>query len=254
MYYSPLVVFSTVVLGLAELDLSNSIPIDGLDSLPGLFDDNTSSSLLFNDDDELSTTTTMAATLSNLCAAVVAPDDLSSISDEPSLFSRRENNNGAECLPPVDIGAETFPLFETPVDTLENILPLKGQSDDEDMVSPRYPGLLPDGEQGIYNPGELRKAGWRPYRPMSVEFPQNEDDCKVLTRFRGSFPWELCCDGSFRQSVNPPLSDLYKQRLAQVDWWTKLFYEDEYAIFCTCKFMNQQKAVFGKVFPTEIHR
>ena len=238
MYLSLLLVCCTAVFIRERLILSVSFSTDDLDSLPLLFDDSASSSLsLFNDDDEFSTTTT-AATLPNSCAAVgFLDDDLSLSQDETNLLSRRRDSSAAECLPPVNIGADTLQLFEAPWDSLENaVMPLKGQIPDDDPPPPPagYPGLLSDGE-GDYNPEDLEEAGYRPYQgAVRVEVPPESSTCAGLTFLRGLFTWELCCDGAYY--AREAASEFDREALKQVDWWTRWNQDAAVIKFCICTF------------------
>lgn len=245
MYHSLLLISSAVFFILGQPVYSMSLPSDDLDSLPVLFDDSTSSSSLFNDEDEFSTSRTAAIDF-NSCGAVAAPDDLSLSPDETNLFSRREDNS-AECLPPVNIGADTLQLFEAPLDSLENtILPFKGQIPDDPSPGV-YPGRLPDGERGNYDSEEIRKAGWQPYEgAVRQQVPPPSDDCERLTSFRGRFPWELCCDS--RYYAVEPSDEPERDALAMVDAWTRRN-EDVAIIFdCICMFSNNEEGVFRKSF------
>lgn len=184
MYYLPLV--SSIVVLLLRLVLSFSIPIDDLESNALLYDD-TQPSLFLAEDNEFLTTADEA--LLNPCAA--AQDDLSFTQEGTNLFSREV---GAQCLPPVNIGAETLQLFEESFDSLESIiLPLKREtSDDPPPVG--FPGRLPDGEKGDVDLKTLENLGWQPYTgPVGFEAPDNSN-CEELTRHRGNFKLELCCN------------------------------------------------------------
>ena len=235
-----------------QLVLSISFPTDDLDALSPLFgDDASSSSSLFtddlslNNDDEFSTTT-IAGTAPNSCAAVAPSGDLSLSQDDTSLVSRDENN-GAECLPPVNIGAATLELFETPLDSLENtVFPLKGQTSDDSLPG-GYPGLLPDGERGSVDPQEMGNEGWKPYEgDVRVEIPPQSRACAQLTFLRGIFTWELCCDSAYYGYE--PSSESERSVLARVDFWSKRNQNIAVIFNCICTFLNNHGECFPKVF------
>lgn len=245
MYHPPLPAFSVAVFVLEQLVLSNSFLMDGLDSLPVVFD-NTPSSSLFTDDDEVSTTT-MAETLPNLCATVAPPDGLSFTQEDTNLFSRRRRDSNPACLPPVNIGAETLHLFENPSDTLENILlPLNVQNPDDSSGSP---GLSSEnGEQG--NDEDLNAQGWQPYRgKVHYEEPSESKTCKELTAHRGNFILELCCIDLYAGPLPFSPDRYYLEDYEQVDAWTRS--NEDFAAVYTCAgtFMSNQEAVFKNSLP-----
>lgn len=213
MYCSVLLVPSIFVFVLGQFVFSISIPMDDVNS-PSLFFDSTPSSSVFSDDDEFSstttTTTTTAETLPNFCAAVADPDGLSYTQGDMNLFSRR-SENGAACLPPVNIGAEALQLFERPLDLLENIvLPLKEQNSDDSSFG--YPGIFLPGDRGNLNIEDTEKSGWQPYTgEVRYDIPKS-NDCKRLTAQRGNFDFELCCDNVYAElPFNQILSNAYRQ-------------------------------------------
>ena len=165
--------------------LTLSLPADDLNSDTLLFDTEPSP---FLDSNELLTTD---AALSNPCA----PQDDLSLTEGTNLFSREE---GAQCLPPVNIGADASQLFDNPLDLLEkNILPLNGDENSDDSSPFQYPGLLPGGDTGNYNAEDAEKQGWQPYTgPVHI---QGSDDvnCRSLSAISGEYPYELCCDGLY---------------------------------------------------------
>lgn len=190
--YSLPVVYSILVF-LGRLVYSISLSTDDSDFNEFWFDDSVQPFLEAADEDDFlstTTTTTSDATLGNPCVAINDQD--------MNLFSRADG--GPQCLPPVNIGAETLHLFEAPFDTLNNvILPLEENTQTPDPTPPdavpplRYPGLLPEGEEGQYDPGTLRMQGYQPYTgPMHYE--QENNDCEELTAQYGSYPHEVCCD------------------------------------------------------------
>lgn len=195
MYYS-LPFYSSLVIFLGRLVLTISIlnPTDDLESTL-LLSDSTSpppSQFLADDNEFLSTTTD--ASLPDSCDAAAAQDDLSSTQEGTNLFSRQ---TGAQCLPPVNIGADTLQLFEAPLDSLESIIfPLKGETSD-DPPPAEFPGLLPGGEQGDLDLEKLESLGWQPYAgAVHFEAPENSA-CPELTAHRGDFRLELCCNAMY---------------------------------------------------------
>lgn len=204
-------VFLTVLI-LTRFDFSISSPIDDLNSDPLLFDSTQSSSPFFADDNEVLTTD---ATLPNACSA--AQNDLSLTPDQTNLFSRRDNiDDDDQCLPPVKIGTEpligteALQLFESPLNSLQNlVLPPKGQTSD-DPPQTGYPGLVGDDEKG-----SLDETGWKSYAgPVGVE----QDDSSFCTEWTspwGNYPIELCCDGQYMEYLPIAASDM--AILARVD-------------------------------------
>lgn len=219
MYYSVLFVSSIVVFVLTSLGFSDSIPLDDLDSSTFLFDGTPSSSLFTDDDDFLTTTTTTttAETLPDLCAADAASNDLSfTQSDETNLFSRSPEN-GAACLPPVNIGAESLQLFKDPLNLLENtLLPFKGQNSDDPSGSS---GLPPSGEsERRVNSENKNQQGWQPYTGgVKYDIPDSES-CRELTAARGDYHVELCCDSAY---AGPPTDGVVRMRLRMADSTTR---------------------------------
>lgn len=220
--------FSVVLLGRFVLSISN--PSDDLESNALLFD-STDPSLFLTDDEtnDFLTTPITDAALLNPCAA--AQDDLSFTEGGPNLFSRED---GPQCLPPVNIGADTLHLFENPLDSLENtILPFKGQNSDGQPPS-IYPGRLPDGEDGSVNWGDMRDLGWKPYRgPVRIESPQSSD-CLSLTAHLGNYPVEVCCDGTHAGEPEGPID---RSRMTQVDPLTISNQQFAMCYYCICMFL-----------------
>lgn len=215
--YIPSLVFSTFLF-LPRFGFS-----DDANSDPLLFDidiDSTQPSSPFfteNNNEFL----TADPTLPNACAA--PHDDLSFTPDQTNLFSRGNNND--ECLPPVQIGTEALHLFESPLDSLENlVLPFKGQSSD-DPSPPSYPGLVPDGGLGSFD-----EEGFQPYAGAVRVEPKDDSTCKDYTDPWGDYPIELCCDGEYmgREAI----SDGSKAILATVD--ARTVANQDYAVIYHC--------------------
>ena len=200
MHCLPIVYCILVFLGLIVCSISLST--DDFDFNELLLDDSVQPFLGAEDENDFWSTTTSDATLGNPCLAT-NDQDMNQEEDAMSLFSRADG--GPQCLPPVNIGAETLQLFEAPFDTLNNfILPLNENTQAPDPPPPgesppgalpplRYPGLLPEGETGQFNREDLEKQGYRPYTgPMYYE--KEKDTCEELTALYGSYPHEVCCD------------------------------------------------------------
>ena len=204
-----LALISSLVVFLGQLVFSISIPTDDLGSNTLFFDDTLvfdstqPSSPLFTDDNEFWVTDD--AILSNPCAA--AQDDLSFTQEETNnIFSR--DDGAAQCLPPVNIGADPLQLFEMPLDSLESIiLPLQEETPDDPFV-PGYPGRLPDGEKGDYDPDDLKSQGWQPFTGAVHYEPPDSPACREISAYRGNFRYELCCNGKYvqRHTSTAPLS------------------------------------------------
>lgn len=186
--------------------------------------DSTQASPLFTDDNDL--LTTAEAISSNPCAPV--QNDQSFTEGGTNLFSRED---GLECLPPVNIGAETLHLFETPLNSLENIvLPKKGETSDDSPPLFGYPGLLPDGEEGIYNSEDLNELGREPYMgPVRYEAPES-NNCPGLTDILGTYNIEVCCDGLY--VGYEAQTDETRRILAHIDEDT--VENQEYAVVYNC--------------------
>ena len=139
------------------------------------------------------------------------PDQLSltnvnANAETSDLFSR--DDPGAQCLPPVNIGAEALQLFESPLNTLENsILPLKDET-------PLGPSSIPD--QAIDDPDN---PGWKLYRgpvhfvdPLGPEtgpvYNKNFDNqnCALMTGSSLTFVYEVCCNSRLA-SPQPTLAN-----------------------------------------------
>lgn len=174
---------------------------------------------------------TTDATLPNACAAALGTQD------DTKLFFRRDNNN-AQCLPPVQIGTETLKLFESPLDSLENLVdPLKGQTSDDDLFEPAYKGLVPDDQEGSFD-----DIGWQPYTGAVRVEQDGQSTCKEWTSAWGDYPIELCCDGEYMG--REARSDVARSRLATVD--TRTAANQDYAVVyhCLCMFLFFPFSVF----------
>ena len=231
MYFLSL--FFWTFLFLTRFDFSISSPIDDLNLDPLLFDSTQSSSPFFADDNDFLTSD---AALPNACSA--AQNDLSFIPDETNLFSRRDNNNNNDdnqCLPPVKIGTEpligteALQLFESPLDSLDNlVLPLKGQaSDDQSQGGNTAP-------VGNNEEDNLDEPVWRDYAgPVRVE-PDDDSFCAEWTSAWGNYPIELCCNGRF---FGPnPITDLDTSIVLSVDAKTERNRNYAIAYDCLCRF------------------
>lgn len=207
MYSSFIVVYSYSILIFLRLFVvySLSLPTDDSDFNNFLFDDSLQPFLGGGGrDDEngflsMTTTTTADATPgNNPCVAANGADTNQQEEEEEdtmNLFSRAADPGGPQCLPPVNIGAETLHLFESPLDTLNNILlPHSDNPPTPDALPPlSYPGLLPDGETSTASQQSLDELGAQPYTGLVEQNPSPA--CQELTAHLGSFPYDLCCDG-----------------------------------------------------------
>lgn len=249
MYYSLLLAFSIAVFIPGQHVFSISIWTDDLNSSPLLFD-STSSSSFFNDDDEFSTITT-AGTLPNLCAADATPDGLSLTQDGTDIFSRRRRrDSGPECLPPVNIGADTLQLFDKPLDSLENIVVPLNEKDSDDSFG--YPGLLPDnGENGNANAGNLDDEEWQDYAgPVHYAPTPESETCRELTALQGNFPLELCCNHWFAGVQAPRTAGTYFGReYDQLDDLTKANQDFAVLYSCVSTFLSNHEVVFPNSLP-----
>ena len=216
--YSPLLISLIVLISKLALTSSLSFSTDDLNPNPLLFDTVEPSSFLAEEGNEILTTNAIPVTS---CAAAVS-DDSSRTNEASNLFSR-DDDGVAQCLPPVNIGADALQLFEDPLNLLENniILPLKKDetSDDppppNDSFSPRYPGILPNGVEGHLSDEEYEDLGFYPYTaPVRIE-GVDDVSCKKWTADLGNFELELCCDDTYA-SIEA-IGEAFKSRLRQVD-------------------------------------
>lgn len=159
-----------------------SFSTDDLNSDTILFDD-TQSSLFLPEDNEFSIITD--AGLPNPCVAV--EDDQE---EKLNLFSRDDH---PQCLPPVEIGPDALQLFESPLNSLENILlPFQGETSTD---SNETPGLFLNGEQGDWDPRkQTQEDSWQPYTGGVRVEPTDDNTCRKLTADRGDYNAEVCCN------------------------------------------------------------
>lgn len=137
---------------ISQVVLLCSFPTDNLD----LFD--TAQTSPFVDENEF--------LMTNAPNSCVTSNDLSltdeTITDETTsnLFVR--DDGPRECLPPVNIGADTKQLFEDPLNFLkDHILPSNdGETASDPIIPLKTPGQLPDNEIGEYDAEEMKKQGW----------------------------------------------------------------------------------------------
>lgn len=200
MYCLPVVYSILVFLGRLVYSIPQSSDDFDLNEL--LFDDSVQPFLEAEDGNNFLsvTTTTSDVALGNPCV-VTNDQNFDQAEDATNLFSRADG--GPQCLPPVNIGAETLHLFEAPFDTLNNvILPLDENTQTPDPPPPdalpplRYPGLLPEGEKGDYDPETVRKQGYQRYTGP-IHYEKEKDSCEELTAQYGSYPNEVCCDALY---------------------------------------------------------
>ena len=205
--------------------LSLSFPAD---------DDLNSNTLLFDTQDPPSFLDETQILTTDAQIPCAAPNDLSLTEDGTNLFARED---GAQCLPPVNIGADVLQLFDDPLNSLENTitlpLPLEGSDETSgDPIRPSYPGLLPGDETGNFRDEDLEKLGAQPYTgPVRIEVPEN-NNCKALTAHLGNFNYELCCDGDYvSTSTRSPFT---RERLQPVD--AETIANHDYTLVYSCIF------------------
>lgn len=155
--------------------------------------------MVFSEDDTFSTMDTI---VQNPCAP--AQDDLSFTQEgETNLFSRDDH---PQCLPPVNIGADALPLFESPLNSLDNtLLPLNGETSND----------LPDNKEGGYNAQQMEEQGWQPYGGSVGLVTSDDSACKILTAGLGIYHIELCCNGKYQSGDGQ--DGLANSRMEQID-------------------------------------